>query len=159
MITWKKETRDERVSFTLSGEITEDAPLEALANQINPPHVVLDLAEVRRINSCGVRDWLRMIRSLEAKGVSLVLERCSVPIVHHLNMITGFEGHGSVRSVFAPYYCGTCNIDTRRLLLVESGRSDLSKRDTCPKCGGQMEFDDIPEIYERWFKASDLTSH
>ncbi len=151
-LTWKKEKRGTELVIALAGDVTEDADWDKLVSQIDAPQVVFDLADVKRINSCGVRDWLRMMRLLESKGVALVLDRCSVPIVHSLTMIGGFEGHGHVRSLFVPYYCGVCNTDSRRLHQVASG-GDVLDGEPCPKCRNVMEFDDLPELYTRWFPS------
>jgi anti-anti-sigma regulatory factor len=152
-LSFKKEKRGTDVVVALNGDITEYAPWDKLIAQIDTPAVVFDLGDVKRINSCGVRDWLRMIRLLESKGVAIVLDRCSVPIVHSLTMISGFEGNGRIRSLFVPYYCEVCNVDSRRLYQVDSGGSVLDG-EPCPKCRNKMEFDDLPELYARWINRA-----
>lgn len=150
MLTWKVKQRDTDQLVAMSGMISEQAKLETLADQVQGPVVAFDLGEVTRINSTGVRDWLTLIRALKAKGIEIALERCSVPIVHHLNMISGFEGGGTVRSVFAPYYCAACNREDQQLVSLDAGSEiHIDETRVCPECGGPMEFDDLPEHYER----------
>src|SRR3954452_7833561 len=85
----------------ISGEMTENGDFGALLKQLPPGALVLDLVGVKRINSCGVREWVAFIAGL--RGRELVLEHCSVSIVNQLNMISAFRGEARVRSVFAPY--------------------------------------------------------
>jgi anti-anti-sigma regulatory factor len=152
-LTWKIETRGAETHVVLTGAISEYAPLDPLLSELagpsNPSTVTIDLAGVSSINSIGVRNWLELMRALETRGVALVLERCSVPIVHQLSMIAGFEGVGTVRSVFAPYYCAACNRAEDRLLSLEGeGVAErLLEPGACPACGGPQEFDDLPEHY------------
>ena len=47
----------------LSGELTEDAQLHRL-RVAERSRCVIDLAGVRRINSCGVREWIDWVRVL-----------------------------------------------------------------------------------------------
>jgi hypothetical protein len=78
-----------------------------------------------------------------------VLERCPVTVVHQLNMIVGFDGGGVVRSVYAPYFCPSCEREERVLLdLAAAGARILPETVLCTGCGSKMELDDLPEHYE-----------
>ena len=112
--------------------------------------VVFHLAEVRRINSCGVREWVNFVRDLP--GVSeLTFSHCSPAIVTQLNMIYNFRGAAKVRSFLAPYVCENCGHEEEKLLDLQT---HFPTRDfkrvpdfKCDKCGKEMEFDDLPERY------------
>src|SRR5688572_23269192 len=87
----------------LSGEITEDADFSPLL--LPTKKLVIDLSQVTRINSSGLREWIEFVRSSNRAEVQLVLERCAPIVVTQLNMIWNFAGKdGQVRSVYAPYY-------------------------------------------------------
>src|SRR5688572_17384608 len=50
--------RDDVVYVKLSGVIDEDNELQELTEKIPAGTTVIDLSEIERINSCGVRDWV-----------------------------------------------------------------------------------------------------
>jgi eukaryotic-like serine/threonine-protein kinase len=134
--------------FALSGEILSACDFAPILNAPTE-NVVLDLEGVVRINSAGVRDWLMFVSSLERAGKKITLERCSVSIVQQLNVIAGFRGRGIVASVFAPYYCNSCDRGHRELieLTIDVGVPDLEQAVMCPRCKAPMEFDDLAGSY------------
>lgn len=146
-LSWRVEPRPEGAWVALSGELTEASDFTPLLGTL-PGSVTFDVAEIERINSCGVREWVKFIGALGSAGTALTLERCSVPFVAQLNMIANFRGNATVRSVFAPFYCPSC--EHRHDQLVEVGPEAIEVvRGTlpCPSCGAQMEFDDLPESF------------
>lgn len=146
MRPWKieKGTTPTRVIF--DGDVNEETDFPALLSEIKGP-VVLDLERVKRINSVGVHGWIRFLADLERHGSTVVLERCSVPIVMQLNMISEFRGSGQVQSVQAPYFCGSCNEEHFRLIELQSGAPEIPDSIQCPKCGATLYFDDDPKTF------------
>jgi ABC-type transporter Mla MlaB component len=132
---------------SLSGPINEDtdfAPL--LAELQDRKQVCMDLAGIRRINSCGVREWVNFVRALPS-GLQLEVDKCSQPMVTQINMISNFLGSARILSVHAPFLCESCGHEDAVLIAVEKGRSpDLVPR-PCPKCNQAMQFDDLEESY------------
>ena len=61
----------------LGGVIDEDNQLGDLVDQIPSGTAVIDLGEIERINSCGVRDWVNWLSKLENNGTRSVLVECS----------------------------------------------------------------------------------
>jgi len=131
----------------LAGEITEDSDFTTLLAELSTQSVVLDLSEIRRINSCGVREWINFVNSLDRNATAFVLERCSVPIVNQLNMISNFSGKGRVGSIFAPYFCPQCDKERARLIDLASPDVRIQEVVPCPTCGADMEFDDVPDRF------------
>ncbi len=88
--------------ITLGGDIDENASFVELAPRLRG-HVVFDLSGVRRINSCGVREWVTFHRDLVPASVtSLEFRACSPQVVAQLNSIANFRGRASVRSFIEP---------------------------------------------------------
>jgi hypothetical protein len=146
-LSWRVKERPGYTDVEFYGEIDENADFAELRRRLRGP-VTFHLAEVRRINSCGVREWVNFVRDLP--GVSeLTLAGCSPAIVTQLNMIYNFKGPGRVRSFLAPYVCSACGGEEDKLIDVEmAGRPlrDLPEF-SCGRCGAGMEFDDLPERY------------
>ena len=131
----------------VAGEFTEHADFSGVL-ALKTPRIVFDLRGVRRINSCGVREWIRLIDALQTTSRGLVLERCSVPFVTQMNMIVNFIGGARVRSFYAPYLCVHCGAECVELCEVPAeGACALSDSVPCPTCGLATEFDDIRESY------------
>ena len=159
-LTIATNTVEDVVFVKLSGVIDEDNTLARTTKKLAGRTVVLDLAEVKRINSCGVRDWVNWLSDLHAKGKSVILARCSPCIVTQLNLVNNFVGSAMVRSFFAPYYCAHCDLEVLCLLQVEDfAGQGMPKAPMpgdprapgvqCPKrtpnC--DLEFDDIEAAY------------
>ena len=113
--------------------------------------VLFDLAEVERITSFGVREWLQMLGELEPKGVELYFARCSEAVVNQLGMIRRFSGGGKILSFFAPYHCQACGTQFSTLLDCEVDAAMLKSHDfpviDCPACSLPAHFDDDAKSY------------
>ncbi len=141
--------RDEASYVKLSGVIDEDNGLGDLTEKIPGGTVVIDLGEVERINSCGVRDWVNWLTKIEKSGAHPVLVECSPAIVAQINLVNNFTGGGAVKSFFAPYFCPAC--DHEKVLLVEASEMGPPPHKAptcrCDECDGVMDFDDMEESY------------
>src|SRR5262245_28301627 len=112
------EQRNEITYVKLGGVIDEDNELVELGERIPNGTVVIDLGGVERINSCGVRDWVNWLGSIEKKNADVVLVECSPAIVAQINLVNNFTGGGVVKSFYVPYFCPEC--DEEKVLLCES---------------------------------------
>jgi hypothetical protein len=110
---------------------------------------VIDLGEVERINSCGVRDWVNWLSKLESNGTRSVLVECSPAIVAQINLVNNFTGSGVVKSFYVPYFCPEC--DEEKVLLVEASDMGPPPHEPptcrCDECDLVMDFDDMPDSY------------
>lgn len=147
-LTWKTESAEGgKTRFVVNGELTENANLSALTAE-GSKDIILDLGGVSRINSPGVREWIAFVNDLAERNTQMVLEKCSVPFVNQLNMISNFRGKGAVASVYAPYFCPSCSKEERRLVLLSSDpRAQIEAPFPCPSCGTQMDFDDLLDAF------------
>ncbi len=142
----------------LRGVIDEDNNLSALLGRMDAEVVVLDLSEVDRINSYGVRDWVNWLGDIESAGRRLVMMRCSPAIVGQANMVTNFCARAVIMSFFAPYFCPSCEQPVNKLLNVEQfldGAAIKAPDYLCDVCGAALEFDDFEESYFAFLQAVD----
>ena len=65
--------RDDVSYVKLSGVIDEDNELTTLTDKIPAGTAVIDLGEIERINSCGVRDWVNWLGKLQDQATRAVL--------------------------------------------------------------------------------------
>jgi hypothetical protein len=136
------------IEVTLGGDLDENASFEALAPRLRG-RVHFDLSGVRRVNSCGVREWVTFHRDLVPASVSqLELRACSPAVVAQLSTISNFRGRARVASFLAPFACDDCNLEEH--CLVEVADDPIATRlpsPACPRCGRAMAFDDLPDRY------------
>lgn len=148
-LSWRIKERPGLTTVEFSGEIDENADFSELRRRLKGV-VVFHLAEIRRINSCGVREWVNFVRDLPDVS-ELTFTHCSPAIVTQLNMIYNFRGDANIRSFYAPYVCENCNNEEEKLLDVASqfpdGDISLVPDFRCEACNELMEFDDLPERY------------
>jgi len=146
---WAVERRDDTRLVHVSGSITEEADFQPLLALGDNGRLVLDLAGVDEINSCGVREWIHFVRSLSDASPAYELVRCSPAIVRQLNMVSNFRGAGRVASIMLPYYCAGCGEEQFRLLELAANGAPPAFAEVvaCTGCGGEAEFDDLPESY------------
>jgi anti-anti-sigma regulatory factor len=133
----------------LGGVIDEDNELGELVEKIPTGTAVIDLGEIERINSCGVRDWVNWLSKLEYGGTRSVLVECSPAIVAQINLVNNFTGNGVVKSFYVPYFCPEC--DEEKVLLVEASDMGPPPHEPptcrCDECDLVMDFDDMPDSY------------
>ena len=133
----------------LAGVIDEDNQLGDLVDRIPTGTAVIDLGEIERINSCGVRDWVNWLSRLESNKTKVVMVECSPAIVAQINLVNNFTGSGVVKSFFVPYFCPEC--DEEKVLLVEAADMGPPPHEPptcrCDECDLVMDFDDMPDSY------------
>src|SRR5262245_52988207 len=118
-LAWTIDRQGEVTCVALTGDITETSGLGELLGQLSGK-VVLDLGQVGRVNSAGVREWVDFVTALSNDSTEVVLEHCSVAVVHQLNMIEDFRGSARVASVHAPYFCAKCRIERREIVNLDA---------------------------------------
>src|SRR5690349_2176073 len=92
------QAREDVTYVKLTGVIDEDNDLQALGDKLGPGTAVIDVSEIERINSCGVRDWVNWLGKAEKNGANMVLVECSPAIVAQINLVNNFLGQGVVKS-------------------------------------------------------------
>jgi anti-anti-sigma regulatory factor len=143
-----KEQKGSLLSVRLTGSIEENVNFDQLIGA-PPPELEINTKEVPRINSLGVKAWIKYFQTCQAQKTKLSFVECSTAIVEQINLISNFICGGHVRSIFVPFACTNCRSELVGLFKTE----DLKKMDMklpilkCTKCGGKAEFDDLPEEY------------
>ncbi|MFH2010175.1 MAG: hypothetical protein ABI333_26490 [bacterium] len=132
------------------GTIDEDFDGKGAAEGVKGT-LVLDLGEVRRISSFGIREWVDFIKEVETKTHAVYFIECSPKILDQFNMVANFGGSGKVLSFYAPYRCDYCDDDRRRLVQVDESYElikNLSLPDVpCDSCGNPEYFDEDPAAF------------
>jgi anti-anti-sigma regulatory factor/predicted Fe-Mo cluster-binding NifX family protein len=134
--------------FKLAGTIDEQFEGKKIASGVKGGTLILDLAEIERISSFGIREWVDFITSVSSKVSSLWFVECAPKVVDQFNMVANFGGAGHLVSFYAPYRCDYCDDDRRRLVQVaqdwEELRTGKLPERVCESCGNAEYFDEDP---------------
>lgn len=144
------------VSLALEGQIDEDATFEAY-NLSSAQEVVLELEKVSAINSCGIREWVKWVKSAKP-GTKITMKHCPKVIVDQINMVAGFlPENGLVESFYVPYYAeGSGN---EKMVLFRNGQEFTGGNLKPPagikddETGDEMEMDVIEAKYFKFLKG------
>lgn len=133
----------------LQGILDEDNLLVNLLSQIQGRLLLIELSEIERINSCGVRDWVNWLNQILALGVHVILLKCSPPVVNQANMVANFASDAFIHSFYAPYSHPDTGEEQAVLLFTEELRQTRPVQP--PRIysddGQEMEFEEFPESY------------
>lgn len=148
MLKVTKEQKGSATEVKLSGSIEESVNFEALMGAPTG-ELILHCKEINRINSIGVKGWIKYFQALNSNGVKLKFIECSTAIVEQINLISNFTCGGVVESIYVPFACSSCKTELIALFKVadlKSGGIQLPEL-KCTKCSGKAVFDDIEEEY------------
>ncbi len=133
----------------VSGDIEASFEARELTDGLGAGVVVFDLDGVKRITSFGVREWVEALKALGANYYCFTKVRPAM--VAQLNMVSGFAGHGALVSLYLPYVCDECDTETEVLTDLRTHFDVVTSATpppaTCPSCGAEAEFDDVPASY------------
>lgn len=117
--------------------------------------VTLDLEGVTAINSVGIREWIKWVKTLPASA-RLTVRRCPKIIVDQINMVAGFLPAGTiVESFFVPYFSDASG--NEKMILFQNGK-EFKGGDVFPPAevkddsGELMEMDVIEAKYFKFLK-------
>jgi hypothetical protein len=133
-------------TYRLQGTIDESADLAFL--RALHGGVKVNLRQVARISSFGVRSWIEALNHIPADAR---IEFHEVPphVVNQINMVSGFLGRGRVCTFFAPMVCEACGHEAEILFAVgECQRNECQlPPTTCPQCRKRMVIDELEAQY------------
>jgi thiol-disulfide isomerase/thioredoxin len=132
----------------LSGILDENSDLKPLRGLTGA--VLVNFKDVKRINSCGVREWVNLLGAVP--GTQMTYEECPVVIVKQLNAVPDFQGKAKVASFFAPYFCKKCKKQAAKLIQASQVKDGKSEEPKCETCGEQMKFDSVPGQFFSFLK-------
>lgn len=150
MFSFASETSGDTLILHLSGTIDEHTDFSQLPQDVRG-NLILDLRNVRSLNSVGCRNWILWLKKVKV-GKNLICRACSTPIVHQISILHGFlPPNAKVESIHVPYYCDACTHEESLLVNCQDvDMKTLSQDRVCPECGGASLLDVVPERYFRF---------
>jgi len=135
----------------LSGTVDEAFEGKRLAATVRGGTLILDLGDVKKISSFGIREWVDFVGAAGEHVESILFVECAPKVVDQLNMVMNFAGAGRVFSFYAPYRCDYCDIERRVLLQVDRDRDAIRTlkppERPCESCGNPAYFDEDPATF------------
>ncbi len=139
------------VCLKFGGTVDESFEGKKLAGTVKAKTLILDSADVRKISSFGIREWVDFIKTVGNHVDEIVLIECAPKVVDQLNMVGNFAGKGRVFSFYAPFRCDYCDNDARVLFQVDRDweviKSMKPAERPCDKCGEPQYFDEDPTTF------------
>ncbi len=137
----------------VAGVIDEDADFTSFALE-GAPAVEFHLGEIKSINSCGIREWIKWIGTSKAAPVEY--HECPKIIVDQINMVQGFlPDQGKVLSFYVPFYSDESG--TEKNVLFKLGEEYTLQGLQNPPAitddqGNSMEMDVVEAKYFKFLK-------
>lgn len=95
--------------LVLSGQVDESFPQE-LHNIKPPAEMLINLDQVKMINSLGIREWIKFMGSMSATKIEFV--NCPKIFIDQVNMVQGFIGSNcKIVSFYVPYFNEDANVE------------------------------------------------
>ena len=148
MLSVNKHKTDHGLEVELSGTIEENVNFDQLIGQFTG-ELIVKCRGITRINSVGVKTWMRYFQTIKAQGFLFKFIDCSNPIIEQLNMISNFACGGEVVSILLPFSCLRCQSE----FVASCKTSELKANNLkipavkCEKPECAAQFDDDPEEY------------
>jgi hypothetical protein len=142
---------DQKVTYTFNGDVDENFKQTNLP-RISAQTIIFELEHVDNFNSCGIREWIYLIKDFSKLG-KLIFRNCSINMIDQVNMVPDSANGAKIESFFAPYYCETetCEGEVNRMIVVENNIDDLTSGKapefTCEKCSKPLDFDALEGSY------------
>jgi hypothetical protein len=150
------EDKGQKLFLRFVGSIDEDAALDKVKVE-TVKSVVMDMGEVDSINSCGGREWVKWIRTVDT-NLHVEFVNCSSVFLDYANMIEGFvPSNGVIESFNVPYYCESCDQLTLKVFQskdIREHKREIPESIPCAKCKKPAEVDVIVPVFLKFLNKA-----
>lgn len=161
--TIKHSVTDQTWTVTISSKVDDETELPATpATPVE--NVVIDLGEVRHVNSIGVRSWVQWIRSIFLMNPKAEIHLQRLPLIF-IRLRQSFSDMipetSRITSFFVSFYCPECMATHEELVETSGSTKDFHNVDhypTCPVCKLVMDSEIDPAVYQQMTSAKNSDS-
>ena len=151
---YSEEFVDDAHMIHFSGDIDEDSVFDDIKLS-QKKKVILDFQNITGINSCGIREWIKLMKTVPSDS-HVTCIHCQKEIIDQANMIDGFFPDNTfISSFYIPYFCESCNEQTNILATRDDEPNKVPVPDqetACHNCGEMAEIDIIEKTYFKFIK-------
>lgn len=150
----EKKQEGTKLVLEVKGSVDEDANF-APPDLGSASAVILDLDGVTAINSVGIREWIKWVKTMPS-SIALSVRKCPKIIVDQINMVAGFLPSGTtVESFYVPYFSDASG--SEKMVLFENGKEFkggevFPPAEVTDDSGAAMEMDVIEAKYFKFLK-------
>lgn len=150
MLTVNKAKKGNLEVFQIVGPVDDRSNFDESFGPVpdSPTEIHVNCAQVTRINSVGVKSWIKYFQKVQAKNLKLVFHECAPPIVQQMNMVFNFLCGGKVATLLGPFACEACGnnfLSSLKVADIQSSNFNIQPI-PCSKCQKPAEFDDVPKL-------------
>jgi len=153
-LQFKIQNEDTKTTINLLGQIDESFPSELLTLKINND-VLINLDQVKMINSLGIREWIKFMNHLANLKVEFI--KCPKIFIDQVNMVQGFiTPNCKIKSFYVPYFNEDSNIEKNFLYSfgTEYGDGFLNvKANIKADDGSDLDIDVVEQKYFKFLKG------
>lgn len=143
-----------KIIINLLGQIDESFPPELLALKLNT-EVVINLDQVKMINSLGIREWIKFVGQLSQLKVEFI--KCPKIFIDQVNMVQGFiTANCKIKSFYVPYFNEDSNVEKNILYTygAEYGEGFLNVKSSIKgDDGSDLDIDVVEQKYFKFLKS------
>jgi hypothetical protein len=146
MFTVRRPDSENQSIIEFHGIIEESVHFEVLIGKLGKS-LTVNCRGITRINSVGVRNWIKYFQKICSEGVKVKFEECSPAVVEQLNIISNFKADGEVVSIMLPYACKACSKEYVICCQTEGLNPDMLPLAKCEREDCCIQFDDVESDY------------
>lgn len=151
--TFQIQGQGPKIKVSIGGAIDEDTDFSK-TDISAAQDIELHLANIKSINSCGIRDWMKWIST--APGAVFTFTECPKVIVDQINMVQGFlPATGKVQSFYVPYYSEESEQEKNVLFNFGKEFTDqglVGAPEVKDSTGAEMEMDVVESKYFKFLQ-------
>lgn len=144
---------NQKTVLTLNGQIDESFPQELHALKANGD-MVIDLDQVKMINSLGIREWIKFMAAISTVKIEFV--KCPKIFIDQVNMVQGFiTPNCKITSFYVPYFNEDSNAEKNVLYSLgkEFGEGFLNVAGSVKgEDGTDLDIDVVEQKYFKFLK-------
>lgn len=131
----------------LAGEADDRSQFVPIAANASGATVIIDGAELQRINSLSVARWVAWMAALEGRNNQVYLVRASRALLLQCYYVVDFMGQrGILASIHVPFDCAKCtHTEWVHLVLGDLDPDAALPTQACPRCGSILSANEIEE--------------
>ncbi len=152
-LQFTEQTIDGKLVLNFTGQIDESFPQQLAERQYNQP-LIINLDNLKMINSLGIREWIKFINS--ASSTKVEISHCPKIFIDQVNMVQGFiTSNCEIISFYVPYFNEDENLEKNILFKkgVHFGSGNLNVEPVIKTEDNiELELDVVEQKYFKFLK-------
>lgn len=153
-LQYSAQDENNKTILLLAGQVDESFPAELASIKVGA-ELVINLDQVKMINSLGIREWIKYMTAMASKKIEFI--KCPKIFIDQVNMVQGFiMPNCKIVSFYVPYFNEDNNIEKNVLYTFgkEFGDGFLNvKQNMKLEDGTELDLDVVEQKYFKFLKS------